>query len=65
MGEVRGTTVDDLWNGKLLDSGSTPAVANAEWNSLLGPGESTTFGFVALAKSGNRSLPVTDCRPAG
>ncbi|MGW4061551.1 serine/threonine-protein kinase [Amycolatopsis sp. NPDC004747] len=58
-----GTSVDDLWNGRLVRTGATPAIANAEWNAVLQPGESTTFGFIALARGGNRGLPVTDCRP--
>jgi cellulase/cellobiase CelA1 len=60
-----GTSIDDLWNGKLLRTGATSAIANAEWNGKLRPGETTTFGFVALARGGRRGLPVTACRPAG
>ncbi|MET8847822.1 serine/threonine-protein kinase [Amycolatopsis sp. NPDC004625] len=60
-----GTSIDDLWNGKLLRTGETSAIVNAEWNGKLRPGETTTFGFVALARGGRRGLPVTDCRPAG
>ncbi len=59
-----GTAIDDLWNGRLLRTGATSAIANAEWNGVLRPGETTTFGFVALARAGRRGLPVTDCRPA-
>ncbi|MEV7094951.1 serine/threonine-protein kinase [Amycolatopsis sp. NPDC051045] len=58
-----GTSIDDLWNGRLVRTGATSAIANAEWNAVLKPGESTTFGFVALARGGNRGLPVTECRP--
>ncbi len=58
-----GTTIDDLWNGKLVRTGATSAITNVEWNAVLKPGESTTFGFVALARGGNRGMPVTDCRP--
>ncbi|MGW3966117.1 serine/threonine-protein kinase [Amycolatopsis sp. NPDC005003] len=58
-----GTSVDDLWNGRLVRTGASPAIANAEWNAVLKPGESTTFGFVALARGGNRGMPVTECRP--
>lgn len=60
-----GTSIDDLWDGTLLDAGSTSAVGNADWNSLLKPGESTTFGFVASTRGAVRGAPVTDCRPAG
>jgi hypothetical protein len=58
-----GTSIDDLWNGRLLRADATSQIANAEWNAVLKPGESTTFGFVALARGGNRGMPVTDCRP--
>ncbi len=58
-----GTSIDDLWNGKLARTGATSAIVNAEWNAVLKPGESTTFGFIALARGGNRGMPVTDCRP--
>ncbi len=58
-----GTSIDDLWNGRLVRTGATAAIANAEWNAVLKPGESTTFGFIALARGGNRGMPVTDCRP--
>ncbi|KDN19090.1 serine/threonine protein kinase [Amycolatopsis rifamycinica] len=58
-----GTSIDDLWNGRLVRTGASSAVANAEWNAVLKPGESTTFGFVALSRGGHRGMPVTDCRP--
>ncbi|WP_410671664.1 serine/threonine-protein kinase [Amycolatopsis sp. cmx-4-68] len=58
-----GTSIDDLWNGRLVRTGAASAIANAEWNAVLAPGASTTFGFVALARGGDRGLPVTDCRP--
>jgi cellulase/cellobiase CelA1 len=58
-----GTSIDDLWNGRLLRTGPTSAIASAEWNGVLRPGETTTFGFVALARGGNHGMPVTDCRP--
>ena len=59
-----GTSVDDLWDGRLVETGARSAIASAEWNSVLKPGESTTFGFIALARGGGRAAPVTDCRPA-
>lgn len=58
-----GTSIDDLWNGRLVRTGATSAIANVEWNAVLKPGESTTFGFVALARGGNRGMPVTECLP--
>ncbi|MGV9363334.1 serine/threonine-protein kinase [Amycolatopsis sp. NPDC003731] len=58
-----GTRIDDLWNGRLVRTGATSAIVNAEWNARLKPGESTTFGFIALTRGGHRGLPVTDCRP--
>ncbi|MFT7873169.1 MULTISPECIES: serine/threonine-protein kinase [Amycolatopsis] len=58
-----GTSIDDLWNGRLVRTGATAAIANAEWNAVLKPGESTTFGFIALARGGSRGMPVTDCLP--
>ncbi|OXM61303.1 serine/threonine protein kinase [Amycolatopsis vastitatis] len=60
-----GTSIDDLWNGTLVRTGTTSAITSAEWNAVLRPGESTTFGFIALARGGRRGIPVTDCRPAG
>jgi cellulase/cellobiase CelA1 len=59
-----GTSIDDLWNGTLVRTGASSAITNAEWNAVLRPGESTTFGFIALARGGRRGIPVTDCRPA-
>lgn len=59
-----GMSVDDLWDGRLTETGAASTVANAEWNAALRPGESTTFGFTAVARGGNRGAPVTDCRPA-
>ncbi|MFC5096026.1 serine/threonine-protein kinase [Amycolatopsis plumensis] len=58
-----GTSIDDLWNGRLMRTGATAVIANAEWNAALKPGESTTFGFIALARGGSRGMPVTDCLP--
>ncbi|WP_410616947.1 serine/threonine-protein kinase [Amycolatopsis sp. lyj-109] len=58
-----GMSIDDLWNGRLVRTGATSVIANVEWNAVLKPGESTTFGFIALARGGNRGMPVTDCRP--
>jgi tRNA A-37 threonylcarbamoyl transferase component Bud32 len=58
-----GMSIDDLWNGRLVRAGATSVIANVEWNAVLKPGESTTFGFIALARGGNRGMPVTDCRP--
>ena len=58
-----GMSIDDLWDSRLVDSGATTAMADAEWNSALKPGESTTFGFVALSRGGNRGIPVTGCSP--
>ncbi|WP_329049059.1 protein kinase [Amycolatopsis sp. NBC_01488] len=60
----RGTSIDDLWDGTLLASGATATVGSADWNSLLKPGESTTFGFVASGRGGVQGIPVTGCRPA-
>lgn len=59
-----GMSVDDLWDGRLTETGAASAIANADWNAALKPGESTTFGFTALARGGNRGAPVIDCRPA-
>lgn len=59
-----GMSVDDLWDGRLMETGAASAVANADWNATLKPGESTTFGFTALARGGNRGAPVTECLPA-
>ncbi|MEU0535468.1 serine/threonine-protein kinase [Amycolatopsis tolypomycina] len=58
-----GTSIDDLWNGRLVRTGATSVIVNAEWNAELKQGESTTFGFIALARGGNRGMPVTECRP--
>jgi len=58
-----GMSVDDLWDGKLTETGETSSVANADWNATVKPGESITFGFTAVARGGNRGAPVTECRP--
>ncbi len=60
-----GLSVNDLWDGRLVETGPASAIVNADWNATLKPGESTTFGFTALVRGGNRGAPVTECRPAG
>ncbi|MEU5263303.1 protein kinase [Amycolatopsis sp. NPDC021455] len=59
-----GTSIDDLWNGTLVQTGATSTISSVEWNGVLRPSETTTFGFIALARGGRRGIPVTDCRPA-
>ncbi|MEV6876173.1 hypothetical protein [Amycolatopsis sp. NPDC051128] len=44
-----------------MRTGATSVIASAEWNGVLKPGESTPFGFIALARGGDRGMAVTDC----
>ncbi|MET7856011.1 lytic polysaccharide monooxygenase [Streptomyces sp. NPDC005318] len=55
-----GQRVDSLWNGAMTAQGQDVMVHNADWNGLLDPGESATFGYVS---SGGEPDPATqfDC----
>jgi len=57
----RGANVDDLWNGTLVQHGTTVTVTSAPWNSAVRAGEETTFGLIALAKTRLDGMPVLAC----
>jgi glucose/arabinose dehydrogenase len=57
-----GQTITQLWNGVHTQSGATVTVRNAPWNGSLGPGATTTFGFLG-AWSGTNGAPINlTCR---
>jgi len=53
-----GEDIASSWNGTLSRSGSLATVKNANWNSVLGPGATASFGFVATY-SGTPSAPTS------
>ncbi len=44
-------TVSSAWNGTLSAAGSLATMTNADWNNVLPPGGSATFGFTASEAS--------------
>lgn len=60
---ANGQTVSSLWNGTVVNHGSHHEVRNMPHNSLLDPGESTTFGFTADHPGGVNIVPLPDCGP--
>ncbi|MEU7890794.1 lytic polysaccharide monooxygenase [Microbispora bryophytorum] len=54
-----GSTITQVWNGTLSQSGSNVSVTNVNYNGSLGAGASTTFGFLANGSSG--STPTLSC----
>jgi hypothetical protein len=57
-----GQRIDDLWDGTLSQDGTDVAVTNAEWNTTVPAGDSTTFGFVASTPGQDRPLPEVGCQ---
>jgi cellulase/cellobiase CelA1 len=55
-----GQQITQLWGGTLSASGSSVTVRNASWNGLLGPGASTTFGFLG-SWNGTNTAPAPTC----
>jgi hypothetical protein len=53
-----GTTITNLWNGVLSQSGSSVTVTNASYNGSLAPNSSVTVGFTANGSSGS---PAVTC----
>jgi len=53
-----GQQITQVWNGTLSTSGSGVSVKNVSYNGALGPGASTTFGFLA---NGTPSTPALTC----
>jgi len=56
-----GTTITQLWNGTLTTSGGTATVKSLSYNSSLGAGASTTFGFLG---TGTPNTPTVSCTTA-
>jgi chitin-binding protein len=42
-----GETISSAWNGTLSQAGSLATMTNANWNNVLAPSGSTTFGFTS------------------
>lgn len=42
-----GQVINQLWNGEYTQTGNRVIVNNVSWNGDLGPGQSTSFGFLA------------------
>jgi cellulase/cellobiase CelA1 len=57
----RGARVDDLWNGTVVQHGTTVTVVGEAWNAAVRAGESTTFGLIAVAKTRLEAMPVLAC----
>lgn len=53
-----GQQVGSLWNGSLTQQGTTVTVANADWNAILKPGGTATFGLIT---SGEPAQPALTC----
>lgn len=48
------------WNGTLIAQPPNPAVQNVDWNKVLGPGASTSFGFNATGTA-PATAPALTC----
>ncbi|GGO24032.1 chitin-binding protein [Microbispora rosea subsp. aerata] len=57
-----GSTITQVWNGTLSQSGSEISVRNVSYNGSLGAGASTTFGF--LADGTSSGTPTLTCSAA-
>jgi len=55
-------TIEQMWGGSTTQTSSPYTINNESWNGNLGPGASTTFGFIAVV-SGTVNFTVT-CTPA-
>ncbi|MFC0533639.1 cellulose binding domain-containing protein [Phytohabitans kaempferiae] len=60
---ANGQTITQIWGGRNAPSGSTQNVSNETWNGNLGPGTSTTFGFIGTS-TGTNSTPLPTCTRA-
>jgi chitodextrinase len=56
-----GTSITQVWNGRLSLSGSTATVRNESYNGNLAPNASTTFGLTGGGSSGQ---PTVNCANA-
>jgi endoglucanase len=57
-----GSTITQLWGGRLTQSGAGVTVRNETWNGALAPGATTTVGFIA---NGTAATPASiTCTPA-
>ncbi|WP_238008502.1 cellulose binding domain-containing protein [Dactylosporangium sp. AC04546] len=56
-----GQTVSQVWNGRLVTSGTAATVTNESYNGALAAAASTTFGFLA---TGTASTPALTCSTA-
>jgi len=59
-----GQTVTQSWNGVFTVTGPSVSVRNTAWNSTLGAGASTSFGFLG-SWNGANTAPVPICTPMG
>lgn len=53
-----GTTVSQLWNGRLSGNGPTYTVSNESWNGSINANGTVTFGFLG---GGTASTPTLTC----
>jgi endo-1,4-beta-xylanase len=56
-----GHAITGSWNATLTVSGQTVTARPMSYNSNLGPGASTQFGFQASRPNGNTALPTATC----
>jgi chitin-binding protein len=55
-----GETISSAWNGNLTTAGSLATMNNANWNNVLAPGASTSFGFTANSTAAP-TIPTLSC----
>ncbi|PXY34019.1 protein kinase domain-containing protein [Prauserella flavalba] len=58
-----GHRVEQVWNGALSRDGSTVTVRSADWNTVVRPGDSASFGFIGAAESDGSAEPGLVCEP--
>ncbi len=56
-----GQTVTQGWGGIYTQSGAEVTVRNQAWNGVLGPGASTTTGFIGTWNNATNAVPTLSC----
>ncbi|WBB79781.1 cellulose binding domain-containing protein [Micromonospora sp. WMMD882] len=57
---ANGEKINQIWGGKLTQTGGAVTVRNADYNGFLTTGQSTTFGFLASVP-GATGIPTPTC----
>jgi hypothetical protein len=58
---ANGEVITQVWNGLDTASGAQHSVRNADYNGILGPGTSTTFGFTTNVTGDDVPAPSAAC----